>query len=639
MPTNPTDVVNPGFTVNALTPIVLTLDPVRGENGQPGEPGQGMNWRGEWQTGVTYDAYDAVSRNPPGASYIAIVNNTSVDPATDNGSVWGVLSAPGATGPPGPVGLINRGNWNATTQYNINDLVSRAGSSYLAIAPNIGIDPSLGDVTHWQMFASAGSGAGDMVKAVYDTNNDGIVDKAALATAVPWTGITGKPTTFPATPHAATHNKGGTDQISPDWTQIQNVPVTFPPTAHAPTHVGGLDPIAPASTTTAGLLKQVSGLTTDYVRGDNSCQDLGTAVQPSIWSVRLRTFSSVGNPNFEVDQRQCGAQLVNAAANSFMCDRWIFGKAGTMTVNTQRQTGAWNLVVPVPGTNFRISAGQLLLSLTGQEVSLGTGDCTYFYQYVEGSTWRELSNDVHSLSLLVYSSVAPLNFSVVLRDSPATKTLAKLCTITTANAWQLIQLPNLPAWPSGNWTAAPGSVGYTITICLAAGSTLIAPAADTWQTGNWIAAPGADNWASKPVNSFFNVAFVQHEPGPVCSTLTDKPFSQNYDECLKYYSKSYAYGTVGTTGTVAGAPQLWIPASQQPYVYVPFKKTMAKAPTITGFSTSGTVNSVRDFTSSSDRAITGVVNAGDSGFSGFALSTVNSSPWIVGFHYVADTGW
>lgn len=39
---------------------------------------------------------------------------------------------------------------------------------------------------------------GDMTKAIYDTNDDGIVDSAAVAAAAPWTGITGKPSLFPS---------------------------------------------------------------------------------------------------------------------------------------------------------------------------------------------------------------------------------------------------------------------------------------------------------------------------------------------------------------------------------------------------------------------------------------------------------
>lgn len=48
--------------------------------------------------------------------------------------------------------------------------------------------------------APAGMGTGDMTKSVYDTDNDGIVDAAE---SVPWSGVTGKPSTF--TPATHTH--------------------------------------------------------------------------------------------------------------------------------------------------------------------------------------------------------------------------------------------------------------------------------------------------------------------------------------------------------------------------------------------------------------------------------------------------
>lgn len=34
---------------------------------------------------------------------------------------------------------------------------------------------------------------GDMLKSIYDTNNDGKVDMAEVADNVPWSGVTGKP--------------------------------------------------------------------------------------------------------------------------------------------------------------------------------------------------------------------------------------------------------------------------------------------------------------------------------------------------------------------------------------------------------------------------------------------------------------
>ncbi len=45
------------------------------------------------------------------------------------------------------------------------------------------------------------AGHGDMLKSVYDTDNDGKVDAAEAADSVPWTGVTGKPSTFPPSSH------------------------------------------------------------------------------------------------------------------------------------------------------------------------------------------------------------------------------------------------------------------------------------------------------------------------------------------------------------------------------------------------------------------------------------------------------
>ena len=47
-----------------------------------------------------------------------------------------------------------------------------------------------------------GFGAGDMARSVYDTDNDGKVDASEAADSVPWTGVTGKPTSFTPATHS-----------------------------------------------------------------------------------------------------------------------------------------------------------------------------------------------------------------------------------------------------------------------------------------------------------------------------------------------------------------------------------------------------------------------------------------------------
>ncbi|ETT55176.1 hypothetical protein BSK66_31345 [Paenibacillus odorifer] len=51
----------------------------------------------------------------------------------------------------------------------------------------------------------AAQSSGDMLKSIYDTNNDGKVDYAANADTVPWSGVAGKPATYPPSTH--THSE------------------------------------------------------------------------------------------------------------------------------------------------------------------------------------------------------------------------------------------------------------------------------------------------------------------------------------------------------------------------------------------------------------------------------------------------
>ena len=116
-----------------------------------------------------------------------------------------------------------------------------------------------------------GTGAGDMTKAVYDTNNDGIVDHAATADAV---GATTAAQVADAVGKAHTHaNKTTLDKLAEadgkltfdgseiggasSWDDITGKPATFPPSAHnhAITDVTGLED----ALQNAGSVKSVNG--------------------------------------------------------------------------------------------------------------------------------------------------------------------------------------------------------------------------------------------------------------------------------------------------------------------------------------------------------------------------------------------
>ena len=72
-----------------------------------------------------------------------------------------------------------QGEYSTLTAYLVDDAVSYNGSSYLCILASSGNLPT--NTTYWSILAEKGldgDGAGDMVKAIYDADDNGIVDNA-----------------------------------------------------------------------------------------------------------------------------------------------------------------------------------------------------------------------------------------------------------------------------------------------------------------------------------------------------------------------------------------------------------------------------------------------------------------------------
>lgn len=365
-----------------------------------------------------------------------------------------------------------------------------------------------------------------------------------------------------------------------------------------------------------------------------------------IWDMRLRSYNAAGNPNFEVDQIACGtSRSIAAGTGSLRYDRWTLTKtAATAAVSVQQMSE--NVVVPQ--TSFCVTSKFLRVTLTAQQSVLATSDILRITQSVEGCVLRELISDVTSLSLLARSSV-PGSFGLSLQDSTGAYSLTKLCTIPVSGAWTLIKLPNIPVWtPSGTFPVNPGIVGYTLSIVPAAGATLTASGNDVWQGGLLYGANGQSNFLASPVNSTFDIAFVQHEPGPVCSQLMDLPFARNYADCTRYYSRSANYGQLSNTG-ISGyfvflAPYGFVATTTNGlFGHNPFPVRMAKVPSVLGYNPdNGTVNSAKWYnaTISGPITITSIgANETATGFINLSSTGTYAGPLTAIAHYTADTGW
>jgi hypothetical protein len=368
----------------------------------------------------------------------------------------------------------------------------------------------------------------------------------------------------------------------------------------------------------------------------------------AIWSVRLRSFQALGNNTFEVAQRNAGNVVTSAAGSGggqIIEDRWMLGRStSAMALTLQRvASGAPSSAILLPGTNFAISNAYMRVTLTTAQATLAATDLLRLVQNIEGPYFRELSNDVHSVSLLVRSSVAGLKFSIGLRSLDNTQSLVKLCTIPTANVWTLIQLPNIPVWaPGGNFSTGAGVVGYCLDITLAAGTTYTAPAADTWQSGLFMGAPGMSSFVASPVNSTYDLAYVSHEPGALCSNPPlDCPFTQNYEGCLRYYQKSVPYTALtSANGSTLGLLLQTAASTAAIRPNVTFKKPMAKAPAVTYYN-GATANQV--YLDGIGATAMGAITADDSRVISSVLAAAqtvaaNTIPSVLG-NWIADTGW
>ena len=359
---------------------------------------------------------------------------------------------------------------------------------------------------------------------------------------------------------------------------------------------------------------------------------------PEIWSVRLRSYNATGNSSFIVDQVNAWGGKTNLANGSRIVDRWTWGKVGTHTMNSSNPVET----ILVPGTSYLLNNRSLTLTLGTQQTTLGAGDYGYIFQQMEGSQIRPLFSDVHSVSILIKSSIANLKFSYWLQDPTSAHTYTKLCSLGAANTWTLVTIPNIPVFMgAGTWAIDPGVLGAFEGICLGAGTTMTASSDGVWLSTAAIAAPGTTNFFGSSIGATVSVAFIQHEPGPVCSTLMDKPFIQNLNECQRYYSKSYLYAVKPGSVSSAGVCVLQTFASTNPLGTFRFPVRMAITPiTVQGYSdVTGSAGGVRDLYLPGDRSITAPFNVGDLGFGGFSLTSNNTSATVYTFQWTADTGW
>jgi hypothetical protein len=171
----------------------------------------------------------------------------------------------------------------------------------------------------WETMPSSGSGTsgsgGDMYRATYDTDMDGVVDAAE---AVPWTGVTGKPSTFAPSSHAVSHASGGADPVKLD-------------DLAAPDDNADLN----ASVSRHGLLLKLTGSASAFLRADGSW-----ATPPGGW-VPAHAFTHVSSGSDAIKLDDLAAPDDNTDLNASTSKHGLLLKLAGGTSSYLRADGAW----------------------------------------------------------------------------------------------------------------------------------------------------------------------------------------------------------------------------------------------------------------------------------------------------------
>lgn len=355
------------------------------QKGEQGEPGKSfsVDATGLMSERSQYDAEAA------GFSFIATDEGNLYIKNSDSSGDWSdaipFQGPAGADGDPGPANTLTIGT--VTT----GEPGTQAAASITGQSPNQVLNLTIprGDKGE----SGSGTGSGDMLKSVYDTDNDGKVDAADQADSALNVGGKTAAQVADAVDNSHTHSNkttldklgesggkltfdgaevGGGTAGSVAWDNITGKPSTFPPSTHSHeiSDVTGLQSALDGK----GTVKSVNGVEPDSsgnvtIETGSGTVDLGSytgAVNITATANATIRAGSSGNYSLTLGSSDHGL-TIGAMPNSPTVDLSAYGSTGTVNLNGAK-------------INVGGSSGSTSLTLKSSSVSVlsptGTGNLT-----------------------------------------------------------------------------------------------------------------------------------------------------------------------------------------------------------------------------------------------------------------------
>lgn len=334
-------------------------------------------------------------------------------------------------------------------------------------------------------------------------------------------------------------------------------------------------------------------------------------------------YDPIINGCFNVWQRQTSWTAVANATT--LADRWKIGHSMAGSIDAAR--------LALGDAAIFTAAGQLVnyglrLTVNSADATVGATDVVTIGQRIEGYRAVPFMHNEFTVSVLVRSNITG-TFALSVRNSGNDRSYVKEFTIDAANTWERKTI-TIPAQDrTGTWNYTTG-VGLNVSICLMAGTSFQGTDA-TWNSANNTSTSSQTNWMATGANTF-DIACLQIDNGPQAYPIRGRDFAEDLQLCLRYFQKTYAYGTF--PGALSVVNTIGFKANQAAALYEVEFLPMRSTPTLVHYSyATGASGQWRDVTGGADVAITN--NNGGDRRSTVSFTTTDGNQ-IAG-HWTADS--
>lgn len=341
------------------------------------------------------------------------------------------------------------------------------------------------------------------------------------------------------------------------------------------------------------------------------------------------------NGDMRIDQRNEGG-LVSVAApgRTKSVDKWGgFGATAAGVFSLQRVTsnlepGFQNsLAINVTTIDAAPAAATIYTLITGLEGLL-----------MQKTAFGTAAAATVSLSFWINSSVTG-TFCGNIVNSAGTRSYVFQYTIAAAGVWQQIQII-IPGETSGTWVYTNLSSLFLNPIDLGSGSNFQTATPGIWLTSNFRTSTTATRLMATIGATVF-ITGVQFEVNPAPTAYDYTRIELQLVECQRYYSKSFAQGTVPAQNVGTNTGETICLASKAgalgEAIFAEYPVIMRATPTLTSFNPSAANAQVRDESVPGDCSATAFIQASDRLF--LVACTGNAGTLVgnaLGVHWTAD---